>query len=236
MSLSLPRRFYTAATVGTEADGHRILLDGRPVRTPGGRPLALPAPDLAAAIAAEWAAQDELIRPASMPMTQLANTALDRVGPQRAQITDLLLGYAGTDLVCFPAESPADLAARQAAAWEPLRAWAAQALGAPLVATTGLVAPAQPAASIGALRAHLDGHDDWRLSAIQAATAAAGSLVIALALAAGRITSAQAVAASQLDELYQAALWGEDAEARDRRAQLAAEIDTAARWLALLAG
>lgn len=235
MSFTLPKRFYTAVAVAPAEGEVRVHLDGRPVRTPGGRFLSLPSPPLAEAVAAEWEAQTDLIRPSTMPLTQLANTTLDRIGPQRAVITDTLIGYAGTDLVCFLADRPADLVARQTELWQPLRDWLALALDAPLTVTTALIAPVQPADSLAALRAHLERRDDWHLAAVQAATAAAGSLVIALALAEGRIDAARAIAASQLDERYQADLWGDDDEAVDRRAHLSHDIEAAARWLALLA-
>jgi chaperone required for assembly of F1-ATPase len=236
LSFTLPKRFYSAVAIAPAEGEIRIHLDGRPVRTPGGRFLSLPSVPLAEALAAEWEAQTDLIRPSTMPLTQLANTALDRIGPDRAVITDMLMGYAGTDLVCFLADRPADLVARQTEHWQPLRDWLALALDAPLTVTTALIAPDQPAESLAALRADLDRRNVWHLAAIQAAAAAAGSLVIALALAEGRIDATQAIDASQLDERYQADLWGDDYEAVDRRAHLSHDIKATAHWLALLAG
>ena len=234
MSLTLPRRFYQSADAAPAEGGFAVRLDGKGVRTPAGRPLLLPTLPLAEAVAAEWAAQDELIRPHTMPLTQLSSTALDRVGPERPAITDQLVAYAGTDLLCYRVDSPADLAARQTATWQPLLDWLALALDAPLTVTHGLLAVAQPDASIAALRRHLDGQSVWRLAVIQAATAASGSLVLALALAEGRVDAAGVVAASQLDETYQAELWGDDAEAVARRQTLAADVEAAAALLALL--
>lgn len=235
MSLNLPRRFYRAASAGITPDGFAILLDGRPVRTPAGHPLLLPGRALAEAIAAEWEAQGELIRPPTMPLTQLASTALDRVGPERPAILGQLIAYAGTDLLCYRTDHPADLRARQEHDWQPLLDWAAERLAAPLVVTAGLLAVSQPAAAIEALAAHLDRQDLWSLTAIQAVTAATGSLLLALALAEGRIDAAAAWTLSALDETYQIEQWGEDAEATARRTALEADIAAAARLLALAA-
>lgn len=228
------KRFYTQARAAAAEDGHAIQLDGKPVKTPGGRHLVLPSLPLAEAVAAEWEEQSGQINPASMPLTQLASTALDRVGPERDHITAELLKYAGTDLLCYRAEIPADLAARQTERWQPLLDWAALALDAPLTVTHGLIAIAQPPQALAALEAAIARHDVWRLTAIQSAAAAMGSVVLALALGEGRIDAEQGFELSQLDETYQIELWGEDWEAADRRAQLKADIAAAARLLALL--
>ncbi len=229
------KRFYTAAEAAAIADGFAIRLDGKPVKTPGGRRLTLPTHALAAAVAAEWEAQAGTIAPSTMPLTQLASTALDRVGPERPHITAELLNYAGTDLLCYRAETPADLVARQTAGWQPLLDWAALALDAPLLITTSLLAVEQPRPALAALERAVDRLDPWRLTAVQSATVAAGSLVLALALAAGRLDAAQTFELSQLDETYQIELWGEDWEAADRRAALKADIAAAERLLALTA-
>ncbi len=228
------KRFYAQAQAVAAESGFAIHLDGKPVKTPRGRPLAAPSLALAEAIAAEWTAQDEMVVPATMPLTQLASTALDRVGPERAHITGELMTYAGTDLLCYRAEIPVDLAARQTRDWQPLLDWAALTFDAPLVVTTALQAVAQPPQALAALERSLDRTDVWRLTAIQSATAALGSLVLALALAEGRLTAAEAFELSQLDETYQIEQWGEDYEAADRRAALAADIAAAARLLDLL--
>lgn len=228
------KRFYKDAAVQAGDHGFSIVLDGKAIKTPGARLLAVPSPRLADVIAEEWRSQGEQILPSSMPMTQLASTALDRVGPERPHITQQLMNYAGTDLLCYRAATPADLVARQTAAWQPLLDWAAQSLDAPLVTTTGLTAVAQPAGALAALLRHVESHDDWRLTAIQSATAAMGSLILGLALAAGRLDAEAAFQASQTDETYQIELWGEDWEAADRRAELRADIEAAARFLGLL--
>lgn len=229
------KRFYKqAACAGTES-GFAIQLDGKGVKTPLGRPLVVPTRALAEAIAAEWQEQGENIRPDSMVLTQLASTALDRVGPERAVITGQMLNYAGTDLLCYRADCPDDLAERQARQWQPIMDWAARELGAELVATCGIIAIAQPEAALAALAARLESYDVWRLTATQLATAAMGSLLLALALAEGRLDADEAFALSQLDETYQIEQWGEDAEATQRRALLHRDLMATDRFLRLIA-
>lgn len=229
------KRFYKDVAVHDAGSaGFSVQLDGKGVKTPGARPLAVPSRALAEAIAEEWRRQDEQVRPSSMPLTQLASTCLDRVGPEREHITQQLMNYVDTDLLCYRAAGPADLAARQTAVWQPVLDWAAQGLDAPLLTTTGLSAVAHPPASVAALRRHLDGLDDWRLTALQSASVAMGSVVLGLALEAGRLDAEAAYQASQLDETYQIEQWGEDWEAADRRALLRADIQAAELFLTLL--
>ncbi len=232
--MRLNRRAYQAVTLAAAEGGVSVRLDDKDLTTPGGRALILPNRALAEAIAAEWAAQEATIRPETMPLTQLAATALDRIAPERAGIAKAVLAYGGTDLLCYRADAPADLAQRQSAAWQPLLDWAETRLGARLIPTPGILAIAQPPASLAALAAHLDRLDIWRLSAVQAATAASGSLILALALAEGRIDGAGLFTLCQLDETYQAERWGETEEAKPRRDALAADLAAAARFLDLL--
>lgn len=229
------KRFHEQAGAVVVEGGFAVQLDGRGVKTPAGRKLEVPTEALALAIAAEWDAQDGDIKPHTMPLTQLASTALDRVGPERAAITGQMLAYAGTDLLCYRAQSPADLVEKQTAAWQPLLDWSRTHLDAGLVTTTGLIAVEQPPQAMAALHARLDSYDLWRLSAVQAACAATGSLVLALALAEGRIDGQHCFAASMVDETHQIALWGDDAEAAERRALLERDILAAAELLTLLA-
>ena len=230
------RRFYQKAEISAAADGYGVALDGRPVKTPAKRDLLVPSAALAAAISGEWDAQECEVRPPAMPLTQLANTAIDRVGPQRGAVVEQVAHYAGTDLVCYRAMRPPELAARQEAAWQPLVDWAVLRYDAPLAVTTGVIPVAQPEASLRALAAAVAEHDDFALAALSAATAACGSLVIALALCEGRLDAEAAFAASQLDESFQIEAWGEDSEQAERRHALAADIAAAARFLALLRG
>lgn len=228
------KRFYQQARILSSGPGYGVALDGKPVKTPGKRDLIVPSSALAGAIAAEWNTQEGELRPAEMALTQLANTAIDRVGPQRGLIVQQIADYAGTDLVCYRATRPPELTARQQAVWQPLVDWAVMRFDAPLETTAGVIPIAQSPASLNAFAAAVAEHDDYALAALHLATAAAGSLVIALALAEARLDAEQAFAASQLDESFQIEAWGEDTEQSRRRQALAGDIAAAANFLTLL--
>lgn len=235
------RRTYRAAVAVPAAgrftgiaDGFAVALDNKSVLTPAKAPLVLPTAALAAAIAAEWAEQGDRIKPQTMPMMALACTAIDRVGPNRGQVVEDIAAYGGTDLVCYRADGPADLVQRQARVWQPLVDWAALVLDAPLTVTAGIAPLGQPAAALRALTAAVAGFDDFGLAALSFATSAAGSLVIALALAQERLDGAAAFDAAELDESYQIEKWGEDAEAAERRRAIRADLAAAERFWALL--
>lgn len=229
------KRAYRRVTVAPLEGGFGIALDGKPVETPARARLVLPSRMLAEGVAAEWEAQGPEIDPLAMPLTRLAGSAIDLVGPGRAEVIARTAAYAATDLLCYRADGPPELAARQRAAWQPLLDWAAARYGASLKVTTGVIAVEQPAAALEALRQAVGACDDMRLTAVAAATAACGSLLLGLALAESRIDAEAASALSLLDEAYQSALWGEDEEAARRRQALRADIAAAARFLALLA-
>jgi chaperone required for assembly of F1-ATPase len=230
------KRIYHKAEPVPVDGGHGVALDGRLVKTPGRRDLVVPSPALAAAIAAEWEAQHEEIRRETMPLTRLAGVTIDRSAAQREAVVRQVADYAGTDLVCYRAAHPPALAARQQAVWQPLLDWAAVRYEAPLTVTSGVIPSSHPAASLAAFTAAVAAYEDFVLTALHAATAACGSLVIALALLEGRLDAAEAFAASQLDESFQIEAWGEDREQADRRAALAADIAAAARFISLLRG
>lgn len=228
------KRVYKQVTTRPAAGGWGIALDGRPMRTPGRNELVVPGPALAAAIAAEWEAQQGDIRPISMPLTRLAATAIDRTATQREEVAGETANYAGTDLVCYRADHPPALTARQQAVWQPLVDWAAYRYDASLAVTSGIIPTRQSAAALKAFAAAVRALDDFRLTALHTLTAACGSLVIALAVMEGRLDAEAAFAASQLDETFQIEAWGEDAEAMARRQALAADITATARFLELL--
>jgi len=228
------KRFYKKAETISAAGGHGVNLDGRLVKTPGKHDLIVPSLSLAAAVAAEWDAQQGEILRERMPLTRLAATTIDRNSTQREAIVRQVAHYAGTDLVCYRATHPPALAARQQAVWQPMIDWAVERYDAPLTVTTGVIPASQPAASLAAFTIAVAGHDDFSLTALHTATAACGSLVIALALLEGRLDAVEAFAASQLDESFQIEAWGEDAEQAERRTALAAELAAAARFLELL--
>jgi len=230
------KRFYEKAEIVPAADGHGIALDGRLVKTAAKHDLIVPSLALAAAVAAEWDAQQGEIHREAMPLTRLAGTTIDRSAAQREAIVRQVAQYAGTDLVCYRATHPPALTARQQAVWQPLIDWAVERYDAPLMVTTGVIPANQPAASLAAFAAVVAEHDDFSLTALHAATGACGSLVIALALLEGRLDAGKAFAASQLDESFQIEAWGEDTEQAERRAALAADIAAAAEFMSLLRG
>jgi len=229
------KRVYTTVDMRQLECGWGVALDGRPMRTPGKNELILPSEALAAAIAAEWDAQQEEIHPATMPLTRLAATAIDRTPPQRDLVVAETANYADTDLVCYRAGHPPALAARQHAVWHPLIDWAARRYDAALTVTSGIVPARQPPATLNAFATVVAAQDEFRLTALHTLTATCGSLVIALALLDGRLDADSAFGASQLDETFQIEAWGEDSEATIRRRNIAADIEAAARFLALLA-
>lgn len=228
------KRFYQKAESMPAVAGYGIAVDGRQVKTPAKHDLIVPNAALAAAIAAEWEAQQGEVRPATMPLTRLAGTAVDRSATRREAIVLQVANYAGTDLVCYRARHPPALAARQQAVWQPLIDWAVLRYDAPLVITSGVMPASQPPTSLRAFAAAVAEQDDFMLTALHAATAACGSLIIALALLEGRLDVAEAVAAAQLDECFQIEAWGEDAEQAERRRASAADVTAAAQFLSLL--
>jgi len=229
------KRVYKKVEVAPLEDGWSITLDGRPIRTPASNSMVLPSEKLASAIAAEWDAQADEIRPHEMPLTRLAATAIDRTSVQRASVIDDVANYAGTDLVCYRAEQPPTLAARQEALWQPLIEWAISRYDAALTVTTGIIPTRQSPAVLRAFGAVVAGFDDFRLTGLANLTAACGSLVIGLAVMEGRLNADAAFTASQLDETFQIETWGEDVEAMERRAAVAGDIQSAARFVELLA-
>jgi chaperone required for assembly of F1-ATPase len=228
------RRFYKQAASAEAEGGFGVVLDGKPILTPARAALVLPSRALAEAIAAEWAAQGDVIRPSSMHLMQLAATSLDKVAPNRAFVIDQVAAFAETDLLCYRAEGPAELVARQRALWQPLLDWALVAFDAPLLVTSGVAPVVQPPEAIGALRTAIMAQDDWRLTALHVSTALLGSVVLGLALVHGRLDADAAFEAAEVDATYQIERWGEDHEGTARRAALRQEIGGAARFIALL--
>ena len=227
------KRFYRAADVAARGGAFEVVLDGRPVRSPGKRSLVM-GEALARAVAAEWAAQGETVALAAMPLMLLAGRAVDVVGPERARIVGEVAGYGRADMLCYRAEAPPELVRRQHERWQPWLDWAAEMHGARLAVAHGVMFAEQPPAALAALARAVEAQDDWRLAALMQATHAMGSLVLGLALVAGRIEAEAASALAALDETYQIERWGEDAEAAARRDAVAADVAAAARFVALL--
>jgi chaperone required for assembly of F1-ATPase len=199
----LPKRFYKAAGVEKRGGQYHVLLDGRAIRTPKKNTVMMPTRALAEAIAAEWAAQAERIDPATMPLTRYANTILDGIVGREAEIRADIAKYAGTDLLCYRADSPQELADAQAARWDPLLAWARGDLKMPLVATAGMMPVAQQADTLTRAQAALVDLDAFRLAAMHTMTTLMGSVVLALAVLKGRLTAQEAWEAAHVDEDWQ---------------------------------
>jgi chaperone required for assembly of F1-ATPase len=230
----LPKRFYTAAEVA-ERDGlHVLLLDGRTVKTPGKALLAVPSQPLAAVLAAEWAAQVDVIDPTTMPLTRLVNTAIDGVTQHAAQVAADIVKYAGSDLLCYRAEHPETLVARQAAAWDPVLAWAAEALGARFAVGRGIVHVAQNDEALARIETVVAPLPPLRLTGLHVMMTLTGSALLALAVEKGHLDAASAWAAAHVDEDWQASQWGDDDEAMTRRALRWRDMEAAAKLVALV--
>jgi chaperone required for assembly of F1-ATPase len=226
----LRRRFYERAEV-EDADGEfRVVLDGRPVKTPARRTLAAPKRALAQALAAEWDAQRGVIDPAKMPLTRLANTIIDGVTDAPSAVADEVKRYLACDLVFYRAPGPAGLVAWQAEAWDPVLAWVRETLGARFVLAEGIAFVAQPAQSLAAASSAIP-TDPWRLGAMHAVTTLTGSALIAIALARGALSVDAAWAAAHVDEDWNMKFWGRDALALERRAARFSEMQAAATVL-----
>lgn len=227
------KRFWKAADVRKADGGWEVVLDERPIRTPGKHPLILPTRALALAIAQEWDAQVEVIDPGSMPMTRAANSAIEKVRPQFRDVASMLAEYGGTDLLSYRADEPEELIARQAKAWDPLIDWSARELQAPLRITHGVIPVAQDQAVLLKLRARLDALDDFGLTALHDLVTLPGSLLLGLAVISGRIGADAAHELSRIDEQYQAEQWGADDEADEAAANRLTAMRNAERFWTL---
>lgn len=229
----MANRFYSTVAVEATGGGWRILLDGRTVKTPQRAELSLPSEALAQAIAEEWQAQTDEIVPATMPLTKLANTALDAVTGREAEVGEDILRFAARDLLCYRADQPQDLEDRQREVWDPLIHWANEHYGARLCLAAGVMPIDQPAEAIASLRTGIVCRDAFALTALHVMTSLTGSAILPLAHICGRLTLDEAWAAAHLDEDFQIARWGEDAEAKARRDARYKEMAAASRFFQL---
>lgn len=213
MSAWKAKRFWKSVSVAPTEGGFSVLLDTRPARTPGKLPLILPTKALAQAVAAEWEAQHGEVRPETMPFTRSANSALEKVAPQRAEVVAMLAAYGGSDLLCYRATHPEALIARQAQGWDPILAWAAAELQAPLKATPGVMHLAQDPQVLARLHGLVADMSDFHIAAFHDLVAISGSLILAFAVVRGRLSAAEAWSLSRIDETWQAEQWGVDEEA-----------------------
>jgi len=229
------KRFWRAASVEEQGAGYTILLDARPVKTPARALLRLPTCALAEAIAAEWDAQADTIDPRAMPLTGLANAAIDRVAPDPATFAGGLAQFGASDLLYYRAERPRRLVELQAAAWDPLLDWARRRFDVDFVLGSGVMPVDQPEATVRALAPAVAAYDPFRLAALSPLVTVGGSLIAALALAEGAVARDAAWTAVTIDEQFQLDEWGSDAEAEKALAARREDFDAGARLLDLLA-
>ncbi len=224
----LPKRFYKQAAVQPGENGTFVVaLDGKPVRTPTRQPLGVPQQELAEAVAAEWQAQKDKIDPATMPLTRLVNTALDGVAAAQEEVFEDILRYAGSDLLCYRADAPEALVARESELWDPYLDWASN-MGARMVLSEGIVHVEQPPEAIRAIAVLLRRYaTPLQLTALHTITSLTGSLILALALAEGQGDAAEIWAAAHVDEDFNVEQWGEDHEAAARRAKRLVDFEAA---------
>lgn len=228
------KRFYAAATARNRDDGSfGIELDGRPVKTPAGHALAVPSRALADAIAGEWNAQGDEIVPSSLPFTRLANSAIDGIAGREGEVVQAILNYAASDLLCYRAESPAELVAKQARLWDPILAWVRAEYDAPFKVGAGIKHLDQPPASLEAIRRAIATMGPLQLAALHVMTTLTGSALIALAHAKRFLDADAAWEAAHVDENWQASQWGDDFEAAQRQKKRFSEFLNASRFFEL---
>jgi chaperone required for assembly of F1-ATPase len=228
-----PKRFWSSVTVTETEGGFGIALDDKPVNTPSKTRLIVPSRGLADLIAAEWDAQQGKVDPRTMPATRAANSALDKVRPQIADVADLIAAYGESDYLCYRATSPAALIERQAMLLDPVLDWAANALSARLITGPGVVPIAQEPEAIAELRRKVHQFDHFQLTGFHDLVSLSGSLVLGFAVALRAQTAEQVWDLSRIDEDWQAEQWGADDEAQAHAALKRAAFLDAARffWL-----
>ncbi|RWX78337.1 ATPase [Neorhizobium lilium] len=229
MQKPLPKRFYKEVSVAGGEGGFSVLLDGRPVKTPAKNELSAPTARLAELLRDEWANQVDVIDPRSMPVTRLLNTAIDGVAADPQPVFEDLLRFSASDMLCYRAERPDNLVARQRDHWDPILDWAAQDLGASFILIEGVMPHDQPREAVAAVASRLRRHDSAiALAALHTITTLTGSALLALAFAEGRLTADEAWKLAHLDEDWTNEHWGTDAEAEHRRAKRLEEMQAAA--------
>ncbi len=235
------KRFYKLVSTHREAEGYAIHLDGRPVKTPMRTVLIAPNEALANEIVKEWAAQEDMIDPETMPLTQILSTQIDRVSGQREEMSVPLLKYLDTDLLCYraPKDEPPGQAEKQAEIWDPSLAWFEKRFGTALQTTSDLIALAQPESAHKAVQETVESYDEARFTALQLVVPLAGSLVLALAFIEGEITPQELYIATRVeehfkDEIYNAEKYGRDPLIEKKDAAMMRDLEATATFLKLL--
>ncbi len=223
-------RFYKEVTVGEAAantGAFKVLLDGRTIRTPAKRELVLPSQRLAEAVAEEWRSQEAVIDPSTMPLTRLANSAIDGVADRAMDVREAILAYGGSDLICYLADGQAELVERQSRRWGDVHAWIKQAFGVELALAVGVMPVAQPDDMLARLATAIGDRSPLELAALHVMTASMGSLLLTLGVLHGRLSPAEAWSLAHIDEDFQIEKWGRDEEAEERRKRRSAEMNAA---------
>ena len=228
------KRFWKNVEVVSEDGGWGVRLDGRPVRTPARAALVVPNQALADAIGREWSTVETEIDPRAMPLTGLANAAIDRVAPERQAFAAGLARYAEADLACYRAEGPRALVERQAEAWDALLAWARRRYDVDFATTSGLMHVTQPPATVERLAHAVASLDGFHLAGLSPLVTIGGSLIAALAVLEKAVTADQAWQAVSIDERWQLEQWGADAEAEGALENRRRDFMAAASFLELL--
>lgn len=233
MSAWKAKKFWKAVTVAEVDGGYSVELDGRPVRTPAKRPLVVPTKKMAEQIAREWDAVESEINPEAMPVTKSANAAIDKVAQQFDEVAQMIADYGDSDLTCYRADSPRELVARQAQAWDPLLDWLDEELNIRLFQRTGVMHESQSVEAKAALRELVSNLTPFQLTAFHDLVGLSGSLVIALAHIHGRLNEGDAWSISRIDEAWQIEQWGEDEEEMARVSVKRAEFQHACAFFQL---
>jgi chaperone required for assembly of F1-ATPase len=234
MSEWKPKRFWKTAAVRACAGGFEVALDARPVRTPAKSPLILPTQKLAEALAAEWEAQETEVDPETMPLTRLANSAVDKVSVQHGAVADMLAEYGGSDLLCYRAQNQPALAVEQEALWGPALSWAQEAYGIRLVTQSGVMPAPQSTESLRVISRLTHALTPFRLTAFHELVSLPGSWVLGYAVLSGAMPASKAWEAACLDEIWQARQWGADDEAVNARQVKETAFYTADRFARLV--
>lgn len=232
--MSGPKRFWTDVDVVEASGGHSVTLDGRTIKTPGKREFVTPTRALAEAVAEEWRAQGEVMKPHAMAQTRYVNSVLDGIAVSRAAVIETVSAYGGSDLLCYRAEHPDVLIARQAERWDPLLDWARDHFDAPMILAAGVMPVDQPAPSLSRLSDAVASHGDFELAGLHDLVSISGSLVLGLAVSVGRLGANEAFDLSRLDDDWQIEQWGEDEDAMAVAALKRGEFAEAARLVALV--
>ena len=228
------KRFWKEAAAVPQGALWGIELDGRPVRTPARALLQVGREQLARAIAEEWGSVGDNVDPRSMPLTGLANAALDRVQPDAEAFAGGLAKYGESDLLTYRADGPRALVERQAAEWDPLLKWARRRYDVDFVVTEGVSFVPQAPATVARLSQAVAAFDPFRLAGLAPMVTIGGSLIAALAVAEEAALPEEAWSAITLDERWQLEKWGADAEAEAALENRRADFTAAARFLELL--